>query len=327
MERASHPVRRRRQRGHHHVEPTRRLELVQQRHGRRHAVGLGDRARHRRHPLRRRCRPTATGHFARASTIRSGDLWFMKENDCEQLRSRARPWAPKLARKVWKPVVTAVHGLCAGGAEYFLNESDIDHLLGRRRVLRSARQRRDRRVRSSRSACCTVACPSGDVLRWALMGNEERITAADRAPPRPCHRGAERVSPAVREHGLGLAIAPAQVRQVPPQQQGEGLQGDHQRRLDMGCPFGHDAHGGVAELVVVVRVHRSSQRLTMATNAGPTGAASETLDDHRGAMTPPAHMVISATCCAVEVRPGRTHQRRCRSTNGLQPKRGAAIDV
>ena len=32
-------------------------------------------------------------------------------------------------------------------------------------------------ARSSRSACCTGACRLGDVLRWALMGNEERITA------------------------------------------------------------------------------------------------------------------------------------------------------
>ena len=27
--------------------------------------------------------------------------------------------------RVWKPVITAVHGMAAGGAMYFINESDI----------------------------------------------------------------------------------------------------------------------------------------------------------------------------------------------------------
>ena len=80
------------------------------------------------------------------------------------------------AHKCWKPVVAAVHGMCAGGGMYFINESDIiicsddatffdPHANG-----------------GTTSALEPVGMlhrgvPLGDVLRWALMGNEERITA------------------------------------------------------------------------------------------------------------------------------------------------------
>jgi E-phenylitaconyl-CoA hydratase len=78
---------------------------------------------------------------------------------------------------VWKPVITAVHGLCAGGAQYFLNESDI--------IICS-----DDAVFFDPHANVGIVSalepigmlhrgvPLGDVLRWALMGTEERITAA-----------------------------------------------------------------------------------------------------------------------------------------------------
>jgi enoyl-CoA hydratase/carnithine racemase len=78
--------------------------------------------------------------------------------------------------KVWKPVVTAVHGMCAGGGQYFLNESDIiicsddatffdPHANG---GVVSALEPIGMLQRG---------VPLGDVLRWALLGNEERITA------------------------------------------------------------------------------------------------------------------------------------------------------
>ncbi|EIV91844.1 enoyl-CoA hydratase/isomerase family protein [Frankia sp. QA3] len=77
---------------------------------------------------------------------------------------------------VWKPVITAVHGLAAGGAMYFLNESDIiicsedatffdPHANG---GLVSALEPIGMLARN---------IPLGDVLRWALLGNDERITA------------------------------------------------------------------------------------------------------------------------------------------------------
>ncbi len=93
----------------------------------------------------------------------------------EQLRPGDGPGAEAPA-PVWKPVITAVHGLCAGGAQYFLNESDI--------IICS-----DDAVFFDPHANVGIVSalepigmlhrgvPLGDVLRWALMGNEERITA------------------------------------------------------------------------------------------------------------------------------------------------------
>lgn len=81
---------------------------------------------------------------------------------------------PKLNR-VWKPVVAAVHGLCAGGAAYWINESDIvicsdDAEFFDPHVtygLVSALEPIGMRYRAH----------LGDVLRMALLGNDERICA------------------------------------------------------------------------------------------------------------------------------------------------------
>ena len=78
--------------------------------------------------------------------------------------------------RCWKPVVAAVHGMCAGGGQYFINEADIivcsddatffdPHATG---GVVSALEPIGMLQRG---------VPLGDVLRWALMGNDERITA------------------------------------------------------------------------------------------------------------------------------------------------------
>ncbi|MFF4767314.1 enoyl-CoA hydratase/isomerase family protein [Streptomyces sp. NPDC001255] len=79
--------------------------------------------------------------------------------------------------RVWKPVVCAVNGMAAGGAMYFINESDIvicsedatffdPHVNG---GIVSALEPMGMLARG---------VPLGDVLRWALTGSEERVTAA-----------------------------------------------------------------------------------------------------------------------------------------------------
>jgi E-phenylitaconyl-CoA hydratase len=113
--------------------------------------------------------------FCTGIDVRAGGDWFLMDN----------PWnsfdpgmllSPKFRHRVWKPVVTAVHGLCAGGAQYFLNESDI--------IVCSD----DALFFDPHANVGIVSAlepigmlhrgvPLGDVLRWALMGNEERITA------------------------------------------------------------------------------------------------------------------------------------------------------
>ena len=113
--------------------------------------------------------------FCTGIDVSSEIPWFMKENTWNTF-DPGETLGPKLRHKVWKPVVAAVHGLCAGGAQYFLNESDI--------IICS-----DDAVFFDPHANVGIVSalepigmlhrgvPLGDVLRWALMGNEERITA------------------------------------------------------------------------------------------------------------------------------------------------------
>ncbi|MFB0874981.1 MULTISPECIES: enoyl-CoA hydratase/isomerase family protein [unclassified Sphingobium] len=76
---------------------------------------------------------------------------------------------------VWKPVITAVQGLCAGGAFYLLNESDII-------ICSQDAQFFDPHVSFGLvSACEPIGAmhrmPYGEIIRMVLMGNDERITA------------------------------------------------------------------------------------------------------------------------------------------------------
>ncbi|MET0378941.1 MAG: enoyl-CoA hydratase/isomerase family protein, partial [Spongiibacteraceae bacterium] len=79
------------------------------------------------------------------------------------------------ANDVWKPLIVAVHGLCCGGAFYFLNEADII-------ICSEDAQFFDPHV--TYGLVCAVEpiglsyrIPIGDVMRIALLGNDERISA------------------------------------------------------------------------------------------------------------------------------------------------------
>jgi enoyl-CoA hydratase/carnithine racemase len=77
---------------------------------------------------------------------------------------------------VWKPVICALHGMVAGGAQYWLNEADIlicseDCTFFDPHVsygMTSAYEPIGLRWR----------IPLGEALRWALMGLDERMSAA-----------------------------------------------------------------------------------------------------------------------------------------------------
>lgn len=80
------------------------------------------------------------------------------------------------ARRCWKPVITAVHGLCAGGAFYWVNESDIV-------ICSDDAQFFDPHVTFGMTAALepiglTYRMPLGDIMRLALLGNDERISAS-----------------------------------------------------------------------------------------------------------------------------------------------------
>lgn len=81
------------------------------------------------------------------------------------------------ANLVWKPVVCAVNGMCAGGGQYLVNECDIV-------IAASDATFFDPHANGSIVSAAEPigmlqrGVPLGEVLRWALMGTEERITAA-----------------------------------------------------------------------------------------------------------------------------------------------------
>ena len=101
--------------------------------------------------------------------------WFTFDN----------PWNsfdPDVAgAEIPSPAVEARHHrrarLCAGGAQYFLNESDII-ICSDDAVFFDPHANVGIVARSSPIGMLHRGVPLGDVLRWALMGTEERITAA-----------------------------------------------------------------------------------------------------------------------------------------------------
>jgi len=79
------------------------------------------------------------------------------------------------ANQVWKPVIAAVHGLCCAGAFYWLNECDLI-------ICSEDAQFFDPHV--SYGMVCAVEpigmsyrLPLQEVLRIALLGNDERVSA------------------------------------------------------------------------------------------------------------------------------------------------------
>ena len=97
--------------------------------------------------------------------------------------ARQKPWqmddpaeslGPK-SNKVWKPMIVAVSGICAGGAFYFLNEADII-------ICSDDSTFFDPHVSFNMvSACEPVGAlarmPLSEIQRMVLLGNEERMSA------------------------------------------------------------------------------------------------------------------------------------------------------
>lgn len=91
-----------------------------------------------------------------------------------QLDDPAESLGPK-SNKVWKPLIVAVSGMCAGGAFYFLNEADII-------ICSEESTFFDPHVNFGMvSACEPVGAmarmPLAEVQRMVLLGNHERISA------------------------------------------------------------------------------------------------------------------------------------------------------
>jgi enoyl-CoA hydratase/carnithine racemase len=85
----------------------------------------------------------------------------------------AESLSPKI-NQVWKPLVCAVHGMAAGGAFYWINEADIvicsdDAMFFEPHVTYG-------RTAALEPIGLTYRIPLGDVLRMALLGNDERMS-------------------------------------------------------------------------------------------------------------------------------------------------------
>jgi len=113
-------------------------------------------------------RAFSTGQDIReeAGILRSDNVWF------EQCPGTSL--GPK-ANHFWKPIVTAVHGMAAGGAFYLLNESDV--IICSEDATFFDPHTTFGLVASLEPIGATYRMPLGDVLRMALLGNDERISA------------------------------------------------------------------------------------------------------------------------------------------------------
>lgn len=114
--------------------------------------------------------------FCTGADVRSGVSWFVSDN-VWNITDPGETLSPKLHHRCWKPVVAAVQGMAAGGAQYFLNEADI---------IIAAEEATFFDPHANGGIVSALepigmlhrGVPLGDVLRWALLGTEERITAA-----------------------------------------------------------------------------------------------------------------------------------------------------
>jgi enoyl-CoA hydratase/carnithine racemase len=113
--------------------------------------------------------------FCTGIDVRSDPGWFMKSNVWNSF-DPGMVLSPKFHHHVWKPVIAAVHGMCAGGAQYFLNEADII-LCSDAAVFFDPHANGGIVSALEPIGMLARGVPIGDVLRWALMGTEERVTA------------------------------------------------------------------------------------------------------------------------------------------------------
>ena len=113
--------------------------------------------------------------FCTGVDIKSPEHWFEKDNVWNSF-DPGLTLAPKTQHRVWKPVVAAVHGMCAGGGQCFINESDII-ICSDDAVFFDPHANVGIVSALEPMGMLHRGVPLGDVLRWALMGNEERITA------------------------------------------------------------------------------------------------------------------------------------------------------
>ncbi|BBZ59228.1 enoyl-CoA hydratase/isomerase family protein [Mycolicibacterium monacense] len=79
--------------------------------------------------------------------------------------------------KVWKPVIAALHGIVAGGAMYFVSECDFA-ICAENATFFDPHANAGIVSALEPMGMLALGVPYGEVMRWALLGSEERMTAA-----------------------------------------------------------------------------------------------------------------------------------------------------
>lgn len=109
------------------------------------------------------------------SAMEDGYMWWRKDNTWNTF-DPGLTLAPKTHHRCWKPVVAAVNGMCAGGGMYFINEADII-ICSDDATFFDPHANINLVSALEPMGMLQRGVPLGDVLRWAVMGNEERISA------------------------------------------------------------------------------------------------------------------------------------------------------
>ncbi|MEB3062694.1 enoyl-CoA hydratase/isomerase family protein [[Mycobacterium] zoologicum] len=78
--------------------------------------------------------------------------------------------------QVWKPVIAALHGIVAGGAMYFVNECDFA-ICSESATFFDPHTNAGIVSALEPMGMLALGVPYGEVMRWALLGSEERLTA------------------------------------------------------------------------------------------------------------------------------------------------------
>ncbi len=77
--------------------------------------------------------------------------------------------------RVWKPLICAVHGMCAGGAMYWLNEADV--IICSEETTFFDPHTTYGMVSALEPVGMMRRIPMGEAIRWALFGLDERMGA------------------------------------------------------------------------------------------------------------------------------------------------------
>jgi enoyl-CoA hydratase/carnithine racemase len=119
-------------------------------------------------------RAFSTGLDVTERTADSDSPWVSESDPFGETEDPGRQLGPK-ANEVWKPVIAAVHGMCAGGAFYWIGECDI--VLATPESTFFDPHTTYGMVAALEPISLSYRMPYSEVVRMAVMGLHERMSA------------------------------------------------------------------------------------------------------------------------------------------------------